>query len=145
MFTLSSLPGFLRSQIAANEASATHTLRELNEAESTYASTYKSGLTDGLNPLGPPDKGQPASADRADLLDLLRSGRNHGTNTSFRIHRCEFRYHAGARGADGISTYTITADPQSRGSGGQRSFFTDQSGVIRANATTPATATDNPI
>jgi hypothetical protein len=32
-----------------------------------------------------------------------------------------------------------------RGSSGQRSFFSDQSAVVHANATAQATGSDNPI
>jgi hypothetical protein len=141
---ISDLGGLLRSREAANEASATATLRTLNKAETAYASTYKSGFTEGLNPLGPPDRGRPYR-DRAGLVELQLSGRDGGTNTSFVKNGYEFKYHAGARGVEGITTYSITADPTTRGSSGQRSFFTDQSAVIRANATAPATATDDPF
>src|SRR5712692_4165546 len=50
---------------------------------------------------------------------------------------------AGAGGV--VNTYTITADPTSRGNTGQRGFFTDQTFVIRANSTGTASATDPPI
>jgi hypothetical protein len=44
-----------------------------------------------------------------------------------------------------IPTYAITADPSNRGTTGQRGFFTDQSGVIRFDATTTATVASTPI
>ena len=44
-----------------------------------------------------------------------------------------------------IATFSLNADPVARGSSGQRSFFTNQSAVIRANATAAATSSDNPI
>jgi hypothetical protein len=44
-----------------------------------------------------------------------------------------------------IAAYQISADPQARGSSGQRSFFTNEPLVIRANSTTAATASDPPI
>jgi hypothetical protein len=43
------------------------------------------------------------------------------------------------------NTYTVTGTPVAIGSSGQRRFFTDESGVIRFNATAAATAADNPI
>ena len=39
-----------------------------------------------------------------------------------------------ADSAGSIDTYTITATPVVAGTTGQRMFFTDQSGVIRADA-----------
>ncbi len=41
--------------------------------------------------------------------------------------------------------YTLTADPVRRGVTGQRSFFIDQTGVIRFERQTPATATSQPV
>ncbi len=43
------------------------------------------------------------------------------------------------------ATYTVSASPLSIGSTGQRGFFTDQTNVIRANATGTATVADPAI
>ena len=57
-----------------------------------------------------------------------------------------FAYVAGASDANGnVLAYAITANPTNRGTTGQRGFFTNQTGVIRADATTAATATSTPI
>jgi type IV pilus assembly protein PilA len=46
----------------------------------------------------------------------------------------------------GINTsYTLNSDPANRGTTGQRSFFSDQSGVIRYNGSAPATVADLPL
>src|SRR3989449_5415705 len=71
------IPNLLRSRIAANEASATATLRTLNTSEVTYASTYNSGFTDTLTKLGAPASGQPTSAN-ADLVDPILAGTSTG-------------------------------------------------------------------
>ena len=137
------IPNLLRSRIAANEASATATMRTLNTAEITYASTYNSGFTDTLTKLGTPTAGQP-DANNADLVDPVLSGKTGGGSTSFTKNGFSFTYTP--NGSYGyIATYTLVADPVARGSSGQRSFFTDQSAVIHANATTTATSSDNPI
>jgi hypothetical protein len=44
-----------------------------------------------------------------------------------------------------IVTYTVNSDPVVRGQTGQRSFFSDQSGVIRYNTGAAAAVTDNPL
>ena len=44
-----------------------------------------------------------------------------------------------------LATYTIHADPLSRGTSGRRSFRTDQPGVIRFNPAGAATVSDPPI
>ena len=52
------IPNLLRSRIAANEASAVGSLRTINTAEVTYASTYPSnGFASALTTLGPPSGG----------------------------------------------------------------------------------------
>ena len=137
------IPNLLRSRIAANEASATATMRTLNTAEITYASTYNSGFTDTLTKLGTPAGGQP-DANNADLVDPVLSGKTGGGSTSFTKNGFSFTY--APNGSYGyIATYTLHADPVARGSSGQRSFFTDQSAVVRTNATQTATGSDSPI
>jgi hypothetical protein len=44
-----------------------------------------------------------------------------------------------------VSTYTLTAKPLTGGVTGQRGFFTDQSGVIRADVTGTATVSSTPL
>ena len=137
------IPNLLRSRIAANEASATATMRTINTAEITYASTYNSGFTDVLSKLGTPASGQP-DANNADLVDPVLSGKTGGGSTSFTKNGFSFVYvPTGSYGY--IAVYSVVAEPVARGSSGQRSFYTDQSAVIHANATTTATSTDNPI
>src|SRR3989442_14473037 len=47
------IPKPLRSRIAANQASAVGSLRTLNTANITYASTYNTGYSSALSYLGP--------------------------------------------------------------------------------------------
>ena len=57
-----------------------------------------------------------------------------------------FAYTGGTADAAGnVNDYTLTATPVTRQTTGQRTFFTDQSGVIRADATGTASATSTPI
>lgn len=122
-------------RVERDEASATATLRTLNTAQTLYAETYGAGFTNTLTKLGPPASGQP-NASHADLVDLLLSGGvEGGTATSFVKSGYRFVYTAGAADADGrIRTYTITARPIAYKQSGVRSFFTDQTGVIRATS-----------
>ncbi len=144
VITAIALPNLLRSRMAAHEASATATLKVLNTAEITYSSTYNSGFTDTLAKLGPPTSGQP-SATSADLADsVLSGGAVGGTPTSFVKNGFNFTY-TFSGGFGSIVSYTVNADPVARGTSGQRSFLSDQTAVIRANATAPATASDSPI
>jgi prepilin-type N-terminal cleavage/methylation domain-containing protein len=56
------IPNFMRSRIAANQASAVGSLRMINTAETTYASTYNLGYSPALWNLGPPTSGSPTAA-----------------------------------------------------------------------------------
>lgn len=142
------IPNLLKSKMAANEASATATIRMLNNAEVMFAATYSSGYTDGFNRLGPPTGGQQPDFNNADLVDPVLSGRTGtGGNTSFVKGGYTFSYQAAGTSTTfgSIAAYQIAADPQARGSTGQRSFFTNEPLVIRANSTTTATANDPPL
>ncbi len=139
------IPNLLRSRIAANEASATASLRTLNTAEITYASTYNSGFSDLLSGLCAPAAGSQPTSSAADLVDPVLCGSQGGGTTSFTKNGYSFTYlHSGGTFPQ-IATYGTNADPLARGSSGQRSFFSDQSAVIRANATAVASVSDAPI
>jgi type IV pilus assembly protein PilA len=139
------IPNLLRSRIAANEASATATMRTLNTSEVTYASTYNSGFTDDLHMLGTPGSGQPTN-NNADLVDPILAGNGPGgTATTFTKNGYAFTYSHTGQTYPQISSYGVNGDPMARGSSGQRSFFSDQSAVVRSNATAQASGSDNPI
>jgi len=128
------IPNLLRSKMAANEASAVGSMRTLNTAAVTYSTTY-GGYPGSLANLGP---ATPATSTSADLVDSVLAG---GTKSGY-----TFTYTAGAADSSGnIQSYGITAVPVTVGTTGQRRFFTDQSGVIRANAGGNADANSTPI
>ncbi len=138
------IPNLLRSKISANEASATAAMRTLGTAELTYSSTYNSGFTDTLNRLGPPAPGGTPTVTTADLVDPILAGTVAGSTNSFTKSGYTITYTpSGAFGS--IATFTVNAEPNARGSTGQRSFFVDQSSTIRANSTAVATSADQPI
>ena len=139
------IPNLLRSRMAANEASAVGSLRAITTAAITYSTTYGNGFPPSLAAMGPPAGGGADSCDYSGLLDsVLSAGQKSGYN---------FTYAGGnplpAAGPScttaGFNTFTINADPVTPGTTGIRHFFTDQSGVIRFNATQAATVTDPPI
>lgn len=128
------IPNLLRSRMQANEASAVGSLRSINTAAVSYSSTY-GGFPPTLLSLGP---GAPATAATADLIDAVLAA---GTKSGY-----TFPYAAVDANADGrMDTYTVNADPTTPGTTGQRFFFTDQSGVVRANTAAMATVADPPI
>lgn len=98
-------------------------LRTINTAEVTYASTYNKGYSANLKYLGEPPKGGKPSATAAGFVDK--------SLTSGKKSNYIFTYKAGKPDKDGkISTYTVTARP-AKWAKGVKSFFTDQTGIIR--------------
>jgi type IV pilus assembly protein PilA len=128
------IPSLLHSNLSSNESSAAGSLRTLNSACASYAMLY-GGYPRSLANLGP---GNPAHSGAADLIDsVLASGRKDGY---------VFVYTPGATGVSGnVLSYGVTASPVTPGSTGRRSFFTDQSGVIRTNKNGAADATSTPV
>jgi len=130
------IPNFLRSKIAANQASAVGSLRTINTSEATYASTFNIGYSQDLTYLGPVTSGSPSST-AAGLLDsVLVTGVKSGYY---------FIYTPGAPDSGGkVGSYQLTANPTSS-STGTIYYYTDQGGVIRQNSTTVAASTDSPL
>ena len=141
------IPNFVRSKMAANQASAVGSLRTMNTACLAYSTTYGQFPT-SLTDLGPVlaggngngngnanGHGQAApSSTSADLIDsVLASGIKSGYIFSFT---------AGAAN----QSYSITATPISLGATGQTMYFTDQSGVIRGDTSgSGASSASTPI
>ncbi len=136
------IPNLLRSRIAANQASAVQSLRQLTTANITYASTYNTGFAAQLSYLGPAGGGSPSTT-QAGLLDSVLSG--SGGNTSVKSGY-NFGYTPGGTDASGrINSYQFIATPTTVGTTATNYYFCDESGVIRLNSTAQATASDSPI
>jgi type IV pilus assembly protein PilA len=128
------IPNLLHSNLSENESLAVDSLRALNSSCASYAMLY-GGYPRSLSDLGP---GNPAHSGSADLIDaVLASGTKSGYN---------FAYAVASTDANGnVLSYSIAASPISPGTTGQRYFYTDQSGVIRANPTGLASVSSTPI
>jgi prepilin-type N-terminal cleavage/methylation domain-containing protein len=126
------IPNLIRSKMAANEASAVASLRTYNTSIVAYSTTYQTDPSTDLSQLGPATT---PSSTSADLVDSLL-----GSATPVKSGY-SFTYTPGTPTGGVYTTYTIVAIP-SNSSTGQRYFFTDQSGVIRATTdyTTPTAA-----
>ena len=129
------IPNLLRSRMAANEASAVGSIRTINTAAVTYSTTYPDvGYPITLTQLAPAAS---ATSATADLIDSVLAG---GTKSGY-----TFKMTKGTATASTPQTsYDISAAPVSTSSG-TRYFFSDQSGVIRGDATTTATSTSAPL
>lgn len=130
------IPNYLRSKIVANEGSAVQNLRSITTAENLYSSTYEMDYTPDLPTLS----GTTGSPDptHAELIDeVLASGTKSGYS---------FGYTAVATDALGhVTEFAVNANPLVPGSTGTRYFYTDQTCVIRWNASVPAGPTDLPL
>jgi len=132
------IPNFLRSRAAANQASAVASLHTLDIAEATYSSTYGGGYSVDMQTLAPPPTaGASPTSTAAGLIDsALASGTKSGYS---------FAYSPGAIDGTGrINNFNFTAVPVTS-STGTNYYFTDESGVIRMNATITASSTDSPV
>jgi prepilin-type N-terminal cleavage/methylation domain-containing protein len=144
------IPNLLRSRIAANEASAVGSLRTINTAEVTYASTYPSaGFAPDLKTLGPgATPGASASATNAVLLDSVLGAVSPGGTGAASAANPKSGYYfyiSSSSGSPIVSTYTANADPITPDQTGKRYFFTDASGVLRYNASQVASSADSAL
>lgn len=117
------IPGLMQSKRAANEASALKTVRNLVSAEMTYMTTTGSGSYGSITTL-----------ENNELVDEVVGG---GTKDGY-----TFTVNLGAS----ADSFTIDARPNDYESTGVRSFFSDQTGVIRyTTADAAATSTSDPL
>lgn len=147
------IPNLLRARMAANEASAVGSLRLLNMSALDYNSTYQNGFPPSIETLAGPN-GAATSCDHARLIDkVLASGQKSGyvftyvPRSSVRGTKPVLSLTAQQHGctSPGSDEYWLTADPITRGTTGQRSFFTDETGVIRFDARGAASGNSPPL
>ncbi len=120
------IPNLLAARRAANEGAAIKAVRTLHAAEQTYQATYGNGSYGSLAEL------QSGSLITPELASGVKSG-----------YRFKVEVFEPSKGIP--ATFAVTAVPTEYGSTGRRSFFVDESGVIRgednngleANKSTP--------
>ena len=120
------IPNLMRSRMAANEASAAGSLRTINTAEVTYSTTYGTGFAPLAN-LGGASPCTAAAATACLIDPVLTVGAKSGYQVATSAPAA-----LGTVAAPNV-TYEVSAVPLAAGQSGQRSFCTDQSGVIRAD------------
>ena len=141
------IPNLLRARMAANESSAVGSLRTINTADATYLSTYGHNFAVDLPTLGGATSTAPTCA-AANLVDEVLGGATQPASKS----GYSFAYTGGTADpgdatCKSVTTYTVTATPLTYNGTGTRSFFSDQSGVIRGgdDAGAAATVADLPL
>jgi type II secretory pathway pseudopilin PulG len=119
------IPNLLRARMAANESSAVAGIRALNSAELSYQSQYPTvGFTCNLSALGGSGRSAP-SPDQAQMIDTgLASGEKHGYR--FELRNCA---NSGTN-----QKYQVVAFPLVRSQTGKRAFCSDETAVIKVDA-----------
>ena len=113
------VPQMNKQLMSAHEMAAIRQIQTLHQAELQYNSQFGK-FAGTLAELGPPASGAPGPA-AADLIPkVLAEGKNSGYI---------FTVEAAPTG------YSITAVPEAFGSSGRRTFFSDQTLVVRNNWT----------
>jgi type IV pilus assembly protein PilA len=135
------IPNFLRSKIAANEASAVSNVRTITSASVVYSSTYQNGYPPTLDALGGV---APPTCDKADLLDPNLS------NPPYQKSGYTFAYTGNivvtlAPGctAQGFLAYLATATPIQVDATGTRSFCSSEPGTIHFDGSGVTTGSAN--
>ena len=134
------VPGLMRARMSGNEASAIGSLRAINSAQATYASSCGQGSYAGT------------LADLGKAPEVGSEGFVSGDLTTDPSQKSGYTITltAGAAAPAGITgcnapaslaqTYFVGADPQVASSTGSRCFGTNQGGTVYQSTTSPPTA-----
>jgi prepilin-type N-terminal cleavage/methylation domain-containing protein len=124
------VPKFNQAKRFANETGAITAIKTIHEVEVQYQSQYGRFAT-SLAELGPPQSGA-ASPAAADLIDATFAA---GIKSGYKFTV-----------TGNQSGYAINANPETYGTTGTRTFYSDQTMVIRANdGVEPATASSKEL
>jgi type IV pilus assembly protein PilA len=124
------VPKFNQAKRFANETGAISAIRGIHEAQVQYQSQYGRFAT-SLAELGPPQSGAATPAS-ADLIDATFAA---GVKSGYKLTV-----------TGNQSGYSINANPEIFGTTGTRTFYSDQTMVIRANdGAEPATASSKEL
>jgi type IV pilus assembly protein PilA len=142
------IPNLLRSKMAANEASAVGSIRTIVTASITYNSTYGNQFEPTLATLGPAAGGGAVTCTASGLLDPLLSGVNPASATPEKSGY-KFTYTATGNPTNPVPTncnagsagFVIAAKAITQGTTGNRSFCSDETGVLYDDPTGATTAT----
>ena len=128
------VPGLMRARMSGNEASAIGSLRAVNSAESTYASSCGGGgYATALEALATPATGGGGTAGfispDLNLNGILKSGYNVNVGAGT-VGTAVLATTATCNGTASSIDYFAEAHPSALGSSGTRSFGTDGRGTI---------------
>lgn len=130
------VPSFLHSRIAANEASAVYSVRTINTAQVTYATTYPTiGYAATLNTLAAPASG-PVSSANAGVLDWIL-----GCTTPV-CSKSGYNFQITNVTGTPVSAYTVTGVPITIGITGYRGFCSDNMNPVWIDPTGGSNCTE---
>lgn len=119
------IPNFLRSRMAANEASAVSSLKAIATSQVSYSSTYPAiGFADVLSKLATPNPGDPPTPSAAGYLDWVLSCPTQP------CPRNGYNFSITEATGSPVSTFRAIAVPIQPGLTGQRGFCADPTGTI---------------
>lgn len=116
------IPNVIASRRAANESASIATLRSIQSAQQVYQSTHGAGQYGNLDQL----------AELGLITPELSTGFRYGYKFTVDVNA----------GVDGLPRFQAVGVPVSYGSSGIRSFYVDESGVIRAGDNRGGRATE---
>jgi type IV pilus assembly protein PilA len=118
------IPNLLRSRMAANQAAAVATLRNINNSQATYISTFSSvGYADTFIKLGP---GTPCDFTHACLVDeVIGCATQPCTKSGYKY------FIASSSGAAPFPDYRTTSTPVGWASTGMENYCSMTDGVLR--------------
>lgn len=126
------VPQMSKSRMHAQEMAAVATIRTINTMEQQYYTEFGHYAT-SIGQLGPPSSsGAQEGPDAAGLIPSnLATGTSGGYNYTL---------------SQTATGYALSAVPKTYGSTGKRTFYSDETGVVRQNwGQDPATATSPPM
>lgn len=168
------IPNFLRSKIAANQASAVSSLRTYVVAEVAYSSTYNNGYSTDLVSLGPPLGSASPSMTAAGVVDSVLAGYTSASNVTPVLTSCPssancptpadqsgdtfgtatfavksgfiFEYAPVNPNSTGkVEMFQIYASPNVPNTTGTDYYMTDTSGLIRVSASSNISYQSSPL
>lgn len=139
------LPAFSKAKRAANEGAAVQTLRSIASAESTYSTQYDNGF----GPMTALASAGDSCNNAGMLPEQFATGTAQQSGYQFVVTVNAAPQGATAHGgcsAPGGATWSATAMPLQQNTTGVRSFYIDQTGILRYNAAgSLPSATDTPL
>jgi len=127
------VPNFMRARMAANETAAASNVRTITTGAVIYNTTWGNGYPPLLSTLG--GAGPLATCNQAVLIDgVLASGQKTGYTYAYTGQGPTVTAPPGC-GAPGYEAYLVSAQPTVPGVSGQRSFCSEEPGVIHYDVT----------